>query len=140
MSFLPTNGFSIEPLKVKLLAGEQKVAEKSGWFPFDAHERGTLKTRRSGVPVKLLVGQCVHAKTSGSAVSRIRWCFAVLIGFSPSQLVWILAIQVSFLGQFGSNKSPGKAPKDVLQAKRGGHGAWGVGAYDIETRRFKCKS
>ena len=29
LNFLPTNGFSIEPLKVKLLAGEQKATEKT---------------------------------------------------------------------------------------------------------------
>ena len=29
-NFLPTNGFSIGPLKVKLLAGEQKATELKG--------------------------------------------------------------------------------------------------------------
>ena len=46
-NFLPTNGFSIKPLKVKLLAGEQKATEK--WLVGipQKHERSFSTTRSS---------------------------------------------------------------------------------------------
>ena len=42
---MPTNLFSIKPLKVKLLAGEQKATEKL-WFSFGLR----LKTPKNGHP------------------------------------------------------------------------------------------
>ena len=101
---MPTNGFSIKPLKVQLLAGEQKATEKRGPClvscglvgevlddPRDSKSIAELHVHRQNVAIHSCVRACI-------CTSRIELAWANLqlfLSLKPIQAVQIVLVNGS---------------------------------------------